>query len=101
MNRYINIDKLLERMEKTDAQPITYTERYAFAFAKKLVEHFATKNAILLPDNPTNGDMIKAMFPKLEVEIEGIYVTCWIDEHKWIEFGLDWWNASYKAESEE
>ena len=56
---------------------------------------------ITIPAGATNGDVIKLMFPAYEVEIEGDHVTCWIDEHKWIRFDLDWWNAPYKAESEE
>ena len=58
------------------------------------------KNAIPIPDNATNGDVIKAMFPTYDIEIEGNYVTCWIDEYKWIGFNGDWWNAPYKTESE-
>jgi len=59
-----------------------------------------------LPQNATNGDVIKAMFPNLE----------WINRNKDVDFYyLDsdtpytpklstfrsWWNAPYKAESEE
>jgi hypothetical protein len=40
-------------------------------------------NLIHIPEGTTNGDMMKAMFPDLKVEIEDIYITCWIDEHRW------------------
>lgn len=54
-------------------------------------------NAIIIPKEATNGDMFKAMFPVLEVEIEGDQVTFWIDEYRWLSFRLDWWNAPYKG----
>jgi hypothetical protein len=57
----------------------------------------AIQNSIVLPEGATNGDMIKAMFPVLEVEIEGDYVTYWIDEYRWLSLRLDWWNAPYKG----
>lgn len=49
-----------------------------------------------IPKGATNGDMIKAMFPNLEIEIEGNNITCWIDEHKWLGFDYVWWNAPYE-----
>ena len=44
----------------------------------------AFKNMQIIPK--TNGDTMKAMFPDLEVEIEGDCVTCWIDEHRFLAF---------------
>ena len=49
-----------------------------------------------IPENPTNGDMIKAMYGK-----EDIYK----DEHfvfygGEMRFSRDWWNAPYKKESD-
>lgn len=54
------------------------------------------RGIFVIPTDATNGDMIKAMFPDLDVEIEGDYVTCWIDEHRWIGFDLSWWNVPYR-----
>lgn len=53
-------------------------------------------NAIPIPEGATNGDMIEAMFPNLEVEIEGTHITCWIDEHRWFAPDCNWWNAPYR-----
>lgn len=65
---------------------------------------------LTIPKNPTNGDMIKAMFPNAEIECGSV-----IDENceffkivyvkynghsAWVHYELDWWNAPYKAESE-
>lgn len=51
----------------------------------------------------TNGDVIKAMFPNVEItRIQANCVIIWIDK-PWIkcEISNHWWNAPYKAESEE
>lgn len=59
---------------------------------------------IEIPKGVTNGDVIKVMFPN--IEIEGI----WGDPIKSIAvrigfetsyFALDWWNAQYKRGGEE
>lgn len=54
----------------------------------------AIRKGTVLPNNPTNGDMIKALFPMF-VESEKNYDAVEIN------FKNDWWNAPYKAESEE
>ena len=43
------------------------------------------KADVLIPDNATNGDVIKALFPQLECDY-------WCPR-----FADDWWNAPYKA----
>lgn len=67
---------------------------------------------VAIPQNATNGDVIKAMFPNAEIRFmvnlsdmhkvrvkfgdntySGIY-----DDHT---FGQDWWNASYTVGSED
>jgi len=66
------------------------------------------KNATPIPDNATNGDVIKALFPKAEVFNEDS--TCitiksfYIDEKEcdkrveYIDFSDTWWNAPYRKE---
>ena len=60
-------------------------------------------NAISIPENATNGDMIRAMFPNAKIyasqSLKSVNVVT--------EYGLDaqvfdlsWWNAPYKSESE-
>ena len=49
--------------------------------------------AILIPENATNGDMIKAMFPNVSnSKLELVDV---------LKNARSWWNSPYKAESEE
>ena len=64
-------------------------------------------NMIEIPNNATNGDMIKTIFRPYKV-YEGIsyfhvYLTeeDYFNENRWGSFEKDWWNAPYKAESEE
>ena len=55
----------------------------------------ALNGGLRLPDNATNGDMIKVMFPFADIEIGGRIVA--VDINVWITtFPLDWWNAPYE-----
>lgn len=63
--------------------------------------------AIIIPEDATNGDMIAAMFPYIEVENRGLITSVkGLDCNKgaldpYRHFWREWWNAPYKAESEE
>lgn len=68
-----------------------------------------TINAIPIPEGATNGDMIKAMFPNIEVKPHmayglknGIKVRVYIDEFSVFDlwFPTRWWNTPYKKGSE-
>ena len=59
----------------------------------------AIKNGTQLFDNPTNGDMIKAIFPNM-------IDSCWerkkylsdvCGDYTAIEYTENWWNAPYKG----
>lgn len=57
----------------------------------------------LIPDNATNGDIIKAMFPNLKTTIcvtaHIPYVSVMGENYEFnLTFPLKWWNKSYKAE---
>ena len=49
----------------------------------------AFKKATFIPNDATNGDIIKALFPKIDDNFSNV-----------IDLKL-WWNAKYKAESKE
>lgn len=62
-------------------------------------------NGVVLPDNATNGDVIKAMFPKGKIRRE---VSCTHDKTVFsfpdgtyfgaeCRFNTDWWNAPYEG----
>ena len=62
----------------------------------------AVRNGTVFPDNPTNGDMIKALFPLSDYfEMEQIkevkYVTVWFHNSKVShDFAWDWWIAPFE-----
>jgi len=46
----------------------------------------------------TNGDMIKAMFPSVEIHQSGGYTSCLFQPSVMLEdTKSDWWNAPYKG----
>lgn len=54
------------------------------------------RSYIKIPDNATNGDMIKAVFPNTKVRDNCDFVTYTIDNLIGITITKDWWNAPYK-----
>lgn len=76
----------------------------ANAASKECMLH-AIKNGIVLPktipDNPTNGDMIKALFPgaKIDTNVYTYVIEVKLPYHTKHDTGLlfdkDWWNAPY------
>ena len=61
-------------------------------------------NAIEIPENATNGDVIKLLFPQIEVKTVNLLVEVFYldsnDRDTETDFYANWWNAPYKAESE-
>lgn len=128
--RVINADKYMERLRANiDTTADTVAEQlkrdepcgtvkdggqigylWALQWARNALElDYYTVQAIPIPDNATNGDMIKAMFPKGKVRRE---VSCTHDKTVFsfpdgtyfgaeCRFNTDWWNAPYRAESED
>ena len=59
-------------------------------------------NIIEIPDNATNGDMIKALFDcKIVVENHFTYTVDVGKDYFWKNFEKDWWNAPYKKGEQE
>ena len=68
------------------------------------VKPYKNVNAIIVPDNPTNGDVIKAMFPNVHVTDEfrlmkplGTILYLSISRFQEMRVQEDWWNAPYKG----
>jgi len=54
----------------------------------------------LIPDNATNGDVIKALFPKWEqLNDNHVWLNSDLDDFTHIAYKPDWWNALYKKEA--
>ena len=67
------------------------------------LDNAPTVDAIEIPKNVTNGDMIKIMFPYIEIEGIGGEIKCIAAQ---IGFGtsyfaLDWWNEQFNRGGEE
>jgi hypothetical protein len=61
----------------------------------------AIANGTPIPDNATNGDVIKAIFPNTEVDDydygkDPVIDVYGIDDTEYITLRKDWWNAPYK-----
>ena len=57
-------------------------------------------NAIIIPEGATNGDMIKAMFPKIEIYTDVINEIVDIEiceDSSELRCSVEWWNAPYKT----
>ena len=59
------------------------------------------ENCIEIPNGATNGDMIKTIFPNIEIEGIGGEIKCIAAKNGTSYFALDWWNAPYKKCGEE
>lgn len=57
-------------------------------------------NAIIVPKNATNGDMINALFPNAKnIRVDGGYPLNYIIEGEWHRNLKEWWDAPYSSES--
>ena len=59
------------------------------------------ENCIEIPNGATNGDVIKTIFPYIEIEGIGGEIKCIATKNGTSYFALDWWNAPYKKSGEE
>ena len=55
----------------------------------------SVQNGTPLPDNATNGDMIKTIFPETKI-YDDVYVMHIGIGRTDMNFSKDWWNAPYK-----
>lgn len=67
-----------------------------------MLSQIPTENAIRIPENATNGDMLKAIFPQWNLrEGIGFEYKLFGEKHKFE--GLvdeDWWNAPYRIKED-
>ena len=70
-------------------------EELAEDLQKELFELKHNPNIIEIPDNATNGDVIKAVFPETKI-YDDIYVMHIGIGRTDMNFRKDWWNAPYK-----
>lgn len=66
----------------------------------------AYQNGIFIPQNATNGDVIKALFPDARVDDydygkDPVIDVYGIDDTEYITVRKNWWNSLYKKEGDE
>lgn len=88
--RLIDADKFLK--DNSDIVEYDTTHPFYEDTVRELIDNAPT--VLTIPDNPTNGDMIKAMFPNIYTEECDYDVFTTLDEET--RFTYDWWNAPYK-----
>lgn len=93
MKLIIDIPKSIYEYMQTDEY-----DGHKTAYFEMIIPH-SVKDGTPLPDNPTNGDMIKALFSiyKEKFTDYGTVKVYGVDSEKMpVEFLADWWNAPYK-----
>lgn len=62
----------------------------------EIIKTIVTLDTIELPENPTNGDMVKAIFNVEVVDDFCKSVGIKLNDSNYVQFNKDWWNAPYK-----
>lgn len=68
--------------------------------SQKCVDARIIENEIMIPDNPTNGDMIKAMFPNVIYQEGFLYQIVNGKQYIFLSVSEYWWNAPYKQKED-
>lgn len=95
--RLIDADKLIYSNIKTNGYG--YVEVIETVVLEQDIANAKTVQAIPIPVGTTNGDVIKAMFPKIEIYtdvINGIVDVEICEDSSELRCSVDWWNAPYK-----
>lgn len=92
--KYIKKDKPIGTV--ADGGQIGYLNALQWARASLECDCY-TVQAIPIPDNATNGDIMKNTFPNVPVKIFEDMNTVIFGN---AQFDLDWWNAPYKRGNE-
>ena len=89
---------MIELIDKEDALDACRAEVWE---GEALADINSTKPILTIPENPTNGDMIKAIFPNVEVKEKNNGYEVYFGIGTAIQFfNHQWWNAPYNAKSE-
>ena len=68
--------------------------------AREQVMKLLSINAVIIPDNATNGDMMKILFPDFEIRENKLSIAFWTlmsdGSYEYNSLPKEWWNAPYK-----
>ena len=81
---------------------ISNTDLVCGSYELETIEMFlnAFKEMQIIPDNATNGDMIKAMFPNIEITYHNDNIELYNKNSISAEVLYQWWNEPYKRGNE-
>lgn len=104
--RLINADKIIEYLDYVKG----HADKYAFVGVEdilKIIENQPTVKSIIIPDNATNGDAIKAIFPDAQIDyheksdLVDEYVTVFLkDCDTCQDYSYDWWSEIYNKQQD-
>jgi hypothetical protein len=63
---------------------------------KRLRDYENVEDVIVINKNATNGDVIKALFPHIEIFEPNKYEIAIKHDLGWLAFKKEWWNKPYK-----
>ena len=97
MAKMPTMDEWVERIGNKVLNEFVYEGRTL----KEWIDLMASGKLVILPEKPSNGDVIKALFPDTELHLESDYAFLIFQIGVYLEDRDGrWWNAPYKAESE-
>jgi len=102
---YIDKEELIKHMQ--DNAPTNWTdtdfelgEEAQYKSDREVIESCAEIKVIPIPPKATNGDMIKAMFPNIEVTYHNNNIELYNKNSISAEVLYNWWNAPYEGGEE-
>ena len=95
MQRLIDADRFIEKVNK-DRQHECYMHSWTANDVLKRLDSYYAPTVLTIPDNPTNGNMIEALFPNcvLDSNFGGAVITSINGETQY--WRMKWWNSPYK-----
>lgn len=90
---------LISRKALEDLQEPAYNENHYIIdriVSINVIRRLPTINAVIIPDNATNGDVIKAIFDVTEVRQLDCCAFIDTSDDANMRTYKDWWNAPYK-----
>lgn len=107
--RLIDADKIIEYLDYVKGN----TDKYAFVEVEeifKIIKNQKTVEAIIILDNATNGDVIKAVFPDAQIDYHEEYEKSdLVDKYVTVfpkdcdtcqDYSYAWWSEIYNKQQE-
>ena len=90
------MNNLISREALKTIESIQSADFNSIETIREWIDNAPTVPAITIPDNATNGDMIKALFPNQDSDAVDSAALLGLDGYVLSTFPKSWWNAPYK-----